>query len=254
MAESEGKKNMIGKALLVTVASVGLSTGLYASLISGSFQLEGTATVTGDSISWSSAGGANTAFLTDATGAYAAANNTYVNIASLMNPPQTVGQSFTDTAFITFPSTPSLGALDINFIFAGIDGSAGCSSSPPAAGQVCTPTISQNGSTVPGPFNMQNIAGANGPQSTITWAFSGDALSGNSVGGTWEGNFTSQENVPFQTLLSTLGSSGSATNTFSESTLVVSVSQVPEPGTLALGSFGLVLLSWSLTRLKKQKA
>ena len=243
------------KVLLVTLLLAGLCCfGLQASPISGSFQLDGSVTVSGTSISWSSQGGANTAFLTGATGAYAAANNTFVNVATLTNPPETVGQSFTDTAFITFPSVPSLGALDINFIFPGVDGTAGCASTPPAAGQVCTPPITQNGSTVPGPFNMQNISGSSGPQATITWAFAGDAISGGSVGGTWNGNFTSQENVPFQTILSQLASSGSVNNTFSEATLVVAVSSVPEGGTFALVGLGLVVFSRGLARMGKKRS
>ena len=242
------------KVLLVPLLLAGLCCfGLQAGPISGSFELDGSVTVSATTISWSSQGGAGTAFLTGATGAYAAANNSFIDITTLTNPPDLVGQKFTDTAFITFPSAPSLGALDINFIFTGVDSTAGCAATPPAAGQMCTPPITQNGSTVPGPFNMQNNPGTNGPQATITWSFAGDAINGGSVGGTWNGNFTSQTNVPFQTLLAQLGSSGSVTETFSESTMVVAVSSVPEGGTFALVGLGLVVFSRGLARMGKKR-
>ena len=250
------------KVLLVTLLLAGLGCfGLQASTISGSFDLTGTVTVSADTITWTSPGGANTALITNATGSFASLDNTYATISNLTNPPEEVGVMFTDTAFIGFQADPGLGMLDINFIAPGTDGIAGCTSSPPAAGQTCTPEILQNGGTAPGPFNLQNqnpcpMTNPNCGlplQTAISWNFSGDALSAGSTPGTWSGAFTSQNQFePFQSILADLATNGSVTNTFSEGTLVVSVTATPEGGTLALVGLGLVFLSRGLGRWSKK--
>ena len=228
--------------------------GLQASTISGMFQLNGIVTVTANTISWSSTNGPGTALVQNASGSFAAVNNTFADITTLVNPPSNtgvgaVGSPFPDTTFITFPSDPALGYLAINFIFPGVYGTAQCGAAPAITSppQQCTPPIAAG---TPGPFNMVNNPGVGGPQATITWVFSGNAYSGGSIGGTWNGNFTSQENIPYQTVLAQLAS-GSATNTFSESTLVISVG-MPEGGTLALVGFGLVLMSAGIKRFGKR--
>ncbi len=129
-----------------------------------------------------------------------------------------------------------LPGLDINFIFQGIFGTAGCAN-PPAVGQTCTP----NPPVTPGisPFNFTNISGTNGPQATASFAFSGVSSDGLSL---WNGNFTSQFSVPLQQVLSQLGTVGFVTNTYSATITVTPAPTVPEPGPLALMSIGLALM------------
>jgi hypothetical protein len=130
--------------------------------------------------------------------------------------------------------------LLIDHIAAGIYPSAQCSSNPAAVGQVCTPSGSL--------FNFVNNPPPppGGPQATATWVFQGATNDGQS---TWVGNFTSQFNVPYQTVLAQLQASGSVTNSYS-ATFSVTQTQtaVPEPGCLSMLGLGLVLLPALLRR------
>ena len=68
---------------------------------------------------------------------------------------------------------------------------------------------------------------------------------------TWQGNFTSQFTAPYQSVLATLASTGSVTNTFSATFLVTQNPAVPEAGTMSLLGLGLVSLSYKLSRRRK---
>jgi hypothetical protein len=126
-------------------------------------------------------------------------------------------------------------ALDINLVFHGIDGSAGCSASPAMVGQVCTPPVPVGAS----PINFQNNPGRPGiPSSVASFSFSGVTADGLD---TWTAIFSSQFTVPFQTVLGTLASTGSVTNTYS-ATVFVEPFVAPEPPASALLGLGLGLV------------
>jgi hypothetical protein len=134
--------------------------------------------------------------------------NSAGNIANLTNPPA----GFFRRPRLCHSIWGITTVLEIDFIPPGINGSAGCSASPPAAGQMCTPMGSL--------FNLQNLTATS---STFSWRFQGAT---NDSIATWTGIFSSQFNdLPFQTVLANLATNGFASNTFSgEITLVI-----PEP-------------------------
>jgi hypothetical protein len=224
---------------------------LSASPIFGSFNIAGTIFVTLDSISWQGNDApfpaAKAVIGPGATGSFAGLAGTTVTIHDLHSATAPVGSSFADTAFITFDAAPSLGTMEINFIFAGFYPSAGCLTGPPAVGQNCTPAPPLTAGA--SPFNFVNNPPGPpfGPQATATFVFTGDNDDNTSV---WQGNFTSQFSVPFQTVLSAFGPGGSGVvqNTYSATFLVSTA--VPEPEAMALVGLGLglVLVSVGMRR------
>jgi hypothetical protein len=166
------------------------------------------------------------------------AGNDAANITNLTSPPEIVdGPGFAPQPFMSFNAPGVTTTLLINFIAAGFYTPTQCTLLPAAVGQQCT---------LPGSlFNFVNNPppAPAGPQATATWVLSGVTNDGNS---TWFGNFTSQFNVPYQTVLAQLQSTGSVTNTYSATITVVPV--VPEAGTLSLLGLGLVGLSIKLRR------
>jgi len=155
------------------------------------------------------------------------------NIFSLMNPPEIVdGAGFPATPFMSFVNGGVTTVLEINFIPPGINGTAGCSASPPAAGQVCTPAGSL--------FNLQNLTATS---STATFRFQGVT---NDSSSTWTGIFASQFNtLPFQSVLAALTTNGFGSNTFSGQITLTPGPAVPEPDPMTLTGCGLSLVLFS---------
>lgn len=112
---------------------------------------------------------------------------------------------------------------------AGFNGAGGCSASPPAAGQTCTPPGSL--------FNLQNLTATS---SSATWRFQG--ITNDSIA-TWTGIFSSQfSDLPFQTAIANLAANGFVSNTFSgEITLTL-----PEPGTLSFLALGAGMIACAI--------
>jgi hypothetical protein len=94
------------------------------------------------------------------------------HIFNLMNPPDTVGTLFPPAPFMTFNNAGITTALDIDFIPAGVNGTAQCGL-PPAPGQLCTPPGSL--------FNLQNLTATS---SSVGWRFQGIT---NDSASTWTG-------------------------------------------------------------------
>jgi PEP-CTERM motif len=226
-----------------------------AQVFTGSFDIAGTITVanggaagcpvSAQCISWTDT--ANPAVPNKAdisaiglTGDFASipgfAGNDAANIFNLTNPPNVVDAAgFPPQTFLSFNNGGVTTSLLINFIFAGIFPPAGCPSA--AVGATCT---------VPGSlFNfVNNPGGPTGSQATATWALSGVT----SEGVQWTGNFTSQFNVPTPTVLNNLATNGFVTNTYSAT---ITLTPIPEAGTMALFGIGLVGLSMKLRRRMK---
>jgi hypothetical protein len=219
---------------------------LQASPIQGTFNIAGTITVTPNTITWTSNDGPP--FAPDsadvgpgATGSFAGLSGTTITIRDLARATEPVGPPpFSPQLYITFDAAPTMQALDIDFIYQGIYSNAGCAATPPAPGQNCTPGPPSS------PFNFVNNPPPDAPEATATFVFTGISSDGLS---TWKANFTSQFNVPFQTVLAAFGTGGSGqvTNTFSATVTVTAIPE-PGPGVLAAGGLALVGLSVFLRR------
>jgi hypothetical protein len=241
-------------AVLFAATLAGVTTSsLAASTIFGTFNIAGTVTATDNTIDWVSNVGNVPMQATigpGATGSFAGLDGTTVTISNLNRATEPIGSSFSDQVFITFDANPSLPALELNFIFAGINGVAGCTAAPPAAGQQCTPgpPITPAAS----PFNFVNNNGVPTPQATATWALAGD-VAGN-PGNVWDGNFTSQFGVPFQTVLAEFAAPpNSVSNTYS-ATFTVAGSTVPETSSWSLVGLGFALIAISrIPALRRRK-
>jgi hypothetical protein len=223
-----------------------LTIPLSASTI-GTFSMSGTVTVTDTTISWNSDLGPSFApemfTLTAGAGIYAGEDgqNSVANLDETVEP---VGPIFGPVPFITFNVASGVPGLELNHIFPGIDGTAGCADSPPAPGQLCTPSV-------PGftsPFNFQNTSNGG---SSASWVFSGVTTDGLA----WSGQFTSQFTVPFQTVLAAFapGGSGSVTNSYSAAEITVS-GAVPEPSSVSMLGIGAGLLLLSISLKKYQRS
>lgn len=221
--------------IALVVLGIMLAATAQAGAISGTFDMSGIVTVTSTSMTWQTdaPGNAPNFFtLTNGAGSFTLADGQN-GIANLNIAAEPVGSTFPPIQFITFDVGPALPALDINFIWPGFGGTAACSA-PPAVGQTCTPP-NPGGS----PFTFTNNPPPATPQSSAQWDFSGITSDGLS---SWNAIFTAQFNKPFQTVLAAFGpgGSGSVTNTYSAT---VTVSLIPEPGTIALFAGGLALVA-----------
>jgi len=202
------------------------------------FSMSGIATVTsGGVISWQSdqPGAAPNLFtLTLPAGVFSAIpTGSQERIENLTLATEPIGVTFGPFPFISFPTNPTLPALDANFIAPGIFSSAQCTAAP-ASGQVCTPSTA----TTPSAFSFTNTPGSAGApvQSTANFVVNGVSHDG---AATWTANFTSQFNIPFQQVLANLAT-GQVTNSYSAVTTVTVSPAVPEPASLTLLGTGLL--------------
>jgi len=147
-----------------------------------------------------------------------------------------VDSFFSDQLFLSFNIAPGLSPLDLNFISAGLFGSAGCSSSPAAAGQICTPTGS--------PFSFLNTSASS---TSVLFTLNGRTADGS---GTWQGGFSTQFSESYQALLAAIAGGGSASNTYSATFTVTTESPVPEPSTIAASLLGIGLLALRSRRVR----
>jgi len=244
------RRLMLSACLLSGMTAVNLS----ATPISGMFSIDGNITVTATTITWANT---NSPFTPDqanigfnGTGSFAALDGTLVTIEDLNSATEPVGSTFGPDEFISFNSAPSMATLEIDYIYPGVFTSAACTATP-AVGQTCTPAGPGGG---PSPFSFTNEQGNQGTppiESDATFTFGGVTTDG----GVWEGQFSADFNVPYQTVLATLASSGAVTDTYSSSLTVIVGSATPEPGSgIMLGSgLALVLLSLGSRRLLKKQ-
>ncbi len=204
-----------------------------ATPISGTFIMSGTFNVTGtgassfSTITWNSdlAPSFTASMFSLTASAIGTDENGQNGIATLNNPPAVVGGTgFTATPFITFLAVSGLPALDINFINAGTGGTAGCSA-PAAVNETCTFAGSM--------FTFTDDPGNTSEASFVLSGVTSDGLS------TWNGVFTSQFNVTYQTLLTGSGPTQTLSNSYSGTVTLAALTATPEPATWLLAALGL---------------
>lgn len=228
------RKNWILAGTLIALGAVRLSADTVST-----FSISGTLTLTDTGISWTSNESpftADTAIIgPGASGLYAGLDGTDVTIETVPSS-DPVGSLFSDQLFLSFNAAPGLSSLDLNFISPGIFGSGGCASSPPAAGQLCSPTGS--------PYNYLNTSAST---SSALFTLNGETADGS---GTWQGSFSTQFGESYQALLATIAADGSVSNTYSATFTVISASPVPEPTTIGVSLLGLGLIALRARRTR----
>jgi hypothetical protein len=231
------------------------AANLSASGISGVFSIDGNITVTASTISWANTNSPFTPQQSNigdnGTGSFAALDGTLVTIQDLNASTEPVGSAFGPDEFISFNAAPSMPTLLIDFIYAGVFGGSECTATP-AVGQTCTPPGPGGGAS---PFSFTNLEGNQGVppiESEANFTFGGVT----SDGGIWEGQFSADFDVPFQTVLAGLAAAGSVSDTYSaEITVTAGTTPTPEPGPgVMLGSgLGLILLSLVSRRPRRKQ-
>jgi len=194
-----------------------------------------------DSGNFSTTGG------TDSFAPYVTQGGYIQNLSQATTP---LNETFDLPNFLTFSATagnpvlPPDIALDLHFIFLGVDPQAPCTAAP-APGQVCTPAFAALVSAANplglSAFNLQNTQTG----STASFSVSGSArnISTGEVS-PFTGVFTAQFTVPYQTILTEL-QTGAVTNAYSATFLAT---PIPEPGTAALILGGVALVAGSRIR------
>jgi hypothetical protein len=222
------------------VAALSLPLAARANLITGVLNATGTITLTLDGITFID----NELFINSPAsaqqGGFTSLAGTMGGIDNITNPPDTTGAL--DVAdFITFAAAPNI-SITLTYLFPGIDGSAGCSASPPAASQVCTPDLPDQS-----PLDLQNTSSASSVVSFDILGVEVDSLTGDTIPIT--GEFTMPlTNENFQELLDTTLGGGTVITSFSAqfTTSSVTTGTVPEPGNLILmlAGIGVMGLAW----------
>jgi hypothetical protein len=252
--------NMNVKFLLVPGLFLILSCSLPAASITGSFSIDGSVTVTGNTISWTDNSSVADMYVVGPptpTGTWATMPlNSEGTVQPLNLTSEPVGGTFPAFNFPNWMTFPGPGpqstiTITLQYIYQGFEGQASCGASP-APGQVCTPL---DAAGTPGPFNLQNSA--SGTTSSATWTFLGTAvdssgkLSPTEVIGQYSANF----NEPYQQVLQQLATTGFVTNTYA-ATWTAQASTVPEPDTLQLFGIGLGLCTVAVIfrRLKPSRS
>ncbi len=205
-----------------------------ASIITGVLNVTGTVNLTATTIAF----GTGNQFSINSPassqqGGFATLAGTTGNIMDITSPPG----SLNVPDFMTFSLAPNI-TIALTLLDPGIDGTAGCSASPAVGGQVCTPLQTA--------LDFQNTSASTG---TATFDISG--IENDSFGNTIaiSGVFTIPLNESFQQVLTTIGTGGTVTSSFSGSLAIESSPppppSVPEPNTwtsIAIGAAGMFLL------------
>lgn len=222
------------------VAVLSVPVAARASLLTGALNFTGSATISSGSIAFDDDNVFNINPAATQIGSFAVLGGTSGSIENI-----TEATGVLDVPdFITFAAAPNL-SITLTYLLPGIDGAAGCTDSPAAAGQVCTPdTPAQS------PLNLQNTFSTSSTASFAILGIEVDSLTGDTIPIT--GEFTMPfADQNFQELLETIyGDSGTGTTSFSAQIATVpgTTGTVPEPGNLILMLAGIGVMG--LARLR----
>jgi PEP-CTERM motif len=230
-----------GALALGVIAILSMPLASRADLLDGVLTISGTAELSENDIAFG-----NGQFVINSMaqqGGFTALAGTDGIIQSIVNPPYAPGVVFPTPDFITFDLAPNI-TITLLVLNPGFDGTAGCTLTPAAAGQLCTP----GGSAL----NFQNTSATS---SSLSFGVSGievDSLTDTStdITGLFTLPFVSES---FQSVLATINAGGTATTSFSAqfTTLQPTTPAVPEPSTLVGLIAGLGMIVGTVARRKK---
>jgi hypothetical protein len=201
---------------LVTIASLPIAA--RADLILGTLNATGTANVSLGNVGFLD----NELFINSPaaaqTGGFTALEGSTAVIKDLTNPPDAVGP-LNIPDFITFADAPNI-SITLTFLLPGVDGAAGCSATPPAAGQFCTPDV-----PALSPYNLFNSSSSSSTASFNVLGLEVDSLTGDTIPvvGAFSEPFTA---LNFQQILAEVESGGTVTTAFGAQFVTT-----PEPST-----------------------
>lgn len=241
--DGETKTSMTKSALVLTLIAVAYTPmTARAGLIYGVLNATGTANISTGSITFTG----NTLNINSPAssqqGGFTVLEGTTGSIDNLTNPPDATGP-LNIPDFITFAAAPNI-SITLTFLLPGINGAAGCSLSPAAAGQQCTPNTPHQSQ-----YNLFNTSATSSTASFNVLGLEVDSTTGNTVEVT--GAFTTPfTDLNYQQILATVLGGGTVTTSFAAEFATVA----PEPGTLAEVMIGLVAVGISLSRRKKSRS
>ncbi len=231
---------------------LGLPLAASASTITGVLNVTGTVEISLGSIAFAGGQFSINSPASSQQGGFATLEGTMGGIDNITNPPDATG-SLDVPDFMTFAAAPNI-TVTLTFLEPGVDGAAGCTSTPPAAGQICTPSVPAQS-----PLDLTNLSNASSVASFVISGTEWDSLTGNSV--PINGVFTIPlSNESFQGLLETIGTGGTVTSSFAAQFTTAGTSSpptMPEPGTLwmlVIGMMGLVGLKSPRSIARKSTA
>jgi len=242
------KISIVAFALL---AMLGVPLGASANTITGVLNVTGTVEISDGSIAFAGNEFSINSPASSQQGGFAALAGTTGTIDNITNPPDATGPLDVPD-FITFAAAPNI-TITLSYLEPGVDGAAGCSSVPAAAGQICTPDVPAQS-----PLDLTNLSGTSSVASFAILGTELDSITGDSV--PISGVFTIPlSSESFQGLLSTIGGGGTVTSSFAAqfTTDTSSPPPVPEPGTLSMlviGMMGLVGLKLPRSVARKSTA
>ena len=224
------RKSILAFAFL---AVLGIPMAATADTITGTLSVSGTILISNDSIAFAgplSLGPAQ-------QGGFTALAGTTGTIHNITNPPYASGVIFPTPDFITFSVAPNI-SITLLELEPGVDGAAGCTSTPPAAGQICTPNA-----PFPSPFNLRNLSSTSSILSFSILGTEVDSLTDSNI--PVSGLFNIQlPDESFQSVLAIVAGGGTITSSFDAqiTTDTSSAPSVPEPGTLATMAIGILAI------------
>jgi hypothetical protein len=232
-------KNILTASLLVVMS---LPLTARASLITGVLNFTGSANITEGTVGFVGNVFGITAPASTQVGGFTALAGTSGTIINLSNPPDATGIPLDVPDFITFSAAPNI-SITLTYLFAGIDGAAGCSLTPPAAGQECTPNLPDQS-----PVNLQNTSSTSSTASIDVLGTEVDSLTGDTilVTGIFSTPFSTQS---YQDILATIFGGGTVSTAFSAQFSTVS----PEPGTLVGLAIGIGVIGIGLVYRKRSE-
>jgi hypothetical protein len=214
------------------VAMLGVPLAATANPLTGVLNITGTANISSSGIAFNGGLFSVNGPASSQQGGFTALAGTTGRIDNITNPPGALDVPL----FMTFSIAPNI-TITLTFLEPGLDGAAGCSSAPPAGGQICTPAQSL--------FDLTNLSGTSSTASFAILGVEQDSLTNRSVpmNGVFTIPFSDQS---FQDLLATVNGGGTVTASFSgQFTTTDATSSTPEPGTLLMSAIGIMGLGGS---------